>query len=391
MPWKDMCAMEQREEFVEEWLKRESSLSQLCRSYGVSRKTGHKWLRRFREEGREGLEEHSRSTLRHPNATPPAIEERLVAYRRKRPDWGPRKLLDRLQKQEPTITWPAASTAGAILKRHGLVRPRRWRRAPVRHPTFLRPADAPNDVWAADFKGWFRTGDGKRMDPLTVSDCASRYLLLCEGLPPTGIQVKARFERIFQDYGLPRAIRTDNGPPFASAGLCGLSWLSVWWIRLGITPERIRPGHPEENGRHERMHRTLKQATATPPERTWQAQQASFDTFRSIYNDERPHEALAMNTPVEVYRRSDRCFPRTLPQIEYPDDMALRRVRPTGEIKWEGHSIFISEALRGEVVGLQLSDNDTWTVHFGSLTIASLQSTKTHFRLSTAALQVKKV
>jgi hypothetical protein len=233
----------------------------------------------------------------------------------------------------------------------------------------------PNDVWAADFKGWFRTRGGKRIDPLTISDWASRYLICCQALQDTASpQVQMRFESAFREYGLPRAIRTDNGPPFASVGLGGLSRLSVWWIHLGIWPERIRPGHPEENGRHERMHRTLKAATAQPPRQTRVAQQAAFDIFRQEYNEQRPHESLGMKTPGEKYRVSQRPFPAHLPEVEYGPDFEVRRVRSNGQIKWAGEMLYMSDALVGESVGLRKIDNEVWSIHFGPLPLATYHS-----------------
>jgi putative transposase len=266
MPWKETCAMDERLTFIAAHLKREYSVSELCRHFGISRPTAYKWIERYEQCGPEGFLERRRVPKHHPNETPAALQYKLIALRQRHPKWGPRKLLALLKRAEPEVSWPAVSTAGDILKRHGLTQARRYRRST---PSYDRPfyvASRPNDVWAADFKGWFKTGDGHRVDPLTISDWVSRYLLCCRGLErPIFEQVRPQFERAFREYGLPWAIRTDNGPPFASVGLGGLSRLSVWWIRLGIKPERIRPAHPEDNGRHERMHKTLKE----PSRRRW--------------------------------------------------------------------------------------------------------------------------
>ncbi len=374
MPWKETCPMNERMKFIVDYLKEEWSLAALCQYYGISRKTGYKWLTRYQEEGQIGLADHSRAPKRHPNAVPETIKEQLVAFRSKHPHWGPRKLVHRLAQIQPDTHWPAPSTVGTILKRRGLTAPRRRKhRTPPYANPFLKDFQ-PNYVWSADFKGWFRTQDGTRIDPLTISDVASRYLLRCQGLvKPKRASVQGVFTAAFQEFGLPRAIRTDNGPPFASVGLGGLSWLSVWWIRLGIIPERIRPGHPEENGSHERMHRTLKQATAQPPKANPRAQQRAFDQFRTEYNQERPHETLAMQTPSQHYQYSPRPFPERLPEVEYTPDHKLRRVRSNGEIRWQGKKHYLSESLIGQWVGLVEIDDGQWRVDFGPIQLAVYQ------------------
>jgi transposase InsO family protein len=372
MPWKETCAMDERLKFIAAHLKREYSVSELCRHFGISRPTAYKWIERYEQCGPEGFWERRRVPKHHPNETPAALQYKLIALRQRHPKWGPRKLLALLRRAEPEVSWPAVSTAGDILKRHGLTQARRYRRST---PSYDRPfyvASRPNDVWAADFKGWFKTGDGHRVDPLTISDWVSRYLLCCRGLErPIFEQVRPQFERAFREYGLPWAIRTDNGPPFASTGLGGLSRLSVWWIRLGIKPERIRPAHPEDNGRHERMHKTLKESAARPPKATVGAQQEALDQFRQEYNELRPHEALGMQTPAECYQRSDREFPDGLPELDYGPEFKIRRVRSNGQIKWAGEKIFLSENLSGELVGLKPIDNDVWSIHFGPVPLAT--------------------
>lgn len=371
MPWRETCPMEERLKYIGDWLKNGDSVTDLCRIYGISRKTGYKWIERYQTRGLDGLGEMSRATHGHPNQTPALMEEGLVLFRHLHPHWGPRKLVHRLKELRPNEIWPAASTAGAILKRHGLTKPPRRRK---RTPIFagnVREACRPNDVWATDFKGWFRTRDGGRVDPLTITDLASRYLIECRALTSTtGDSVRPWFEAAFREFGLPWVIRSDNGPPFASVGLGGLSRLSVWWIRLGIIPERIRPGHPEENGCHERMHRSLAEATIKPPEKNIVAQQGSFTVFRREFNDERPHESLGMATPARIYRPSERTYPRTLPELEYGNGVEVRRVRSNGEIKWGGGFLYVSEALIGEQVGLRRVDNDRWTIHFGPVPLA---------------------
>lgn len=296
----------------------------------------------------------------------------MLAFRRLKPYWGPRKLRHRLIVTKPETSWPSVSTIGAILKRHGLSKKRPGRRRQT--PPCLTGrsiARHPNDVWTADFKGWFRTQDQIRVDPLTVADLASRYLLACDVMvKPNGELVRQRFECAFRTYGLPLAIRTDNGWPFASHGLGGLSRLSVWWIRLGILPERIRPAHPQENGSHERMHRSLKEQLAKPPLSNPTVQQMASDQFRNEYNTERPHEALAMRTPAEDYRPSSREFPNRLPEVRYGREFIVRHVRGRGEIKWQGTHLYISETLIGECIGLKPVNDGIWAVHFGPIPLA---------------------
>jgi transposase InsO family protein len=281
------------------------TMTELCEIYHIARETGYYWLRRYRQGGLAALEDRNRAPQQHPNQTPEEIEEAVLELRRAHMSWGPRKLKRVLERREPERGWPATSTIGEMLAREGLVIARKKRR---RAPPYTQPfasADAPNRVWCADFKGWFRTGDGERIDPLTITDACSRYLLRCQLVEKADTErVRAIFESAFRECGLPRAIRTDNGAPFASRAVAGLSRLAVWWMKLGIVPERIAAGHPEQNGRHERMHRTLGQETASPPAANRRAQQRAFDRFRREYNEERPHEALALETPSAVYTRS---------------------------------------------------------------------------------------
>jgi transposase InsO family protein len=362
--------------FVIEVDRAEHTMTDLCRIYGVSRETGYVWLRRYREAGLEGLRDLGRAPERHPNQTPEPIEQAVLQLRRAHMKWGPRKLKRVLERQQPRQTWPAASTMGELIAREGLVIARKQRRRVAPYTQPLAAADAPNRVWCADFKGWFRSSDGSRIDPLTISDAHSRYLLRCQAVEKTDTErVQAIFEAGFRQYGMPEAIRSDNGSPFASRALCGLSRLSVWWTKLGIRPERIEAGHPEQNGRHERMHRTLKQETAMPPERNRRAQQRAFDRFREEYNQLRPHEALDMQTPAQVYTPSPREFPARLAAVEYPSVMQVRKVGTKGEINWRGHKhVFLTEVLIGEPVGLLQLDDRFWRVYFLQLPIACFDS-----------------
>lgn len=372
MPWKETRPMEERLKFLSMYLAGEWSLAELCREFGVSRKTGYKWLRRYGGEGIDGLKERSPASHRHPNAVSSEVESLIVKARNRYPRWGPKKLRVLLQRQAQR-QWPAVSTIGAILKRHGLVVPRRRSRKTPPYEQPFSGYDQPNAVWSADLKGWFLTGDGVRCDPLTITDNYSRYLLRCQVVPVTDYPAfQPVFEAAFREYGLPQAIRTDNGPPFATTTVGGLSRLSIWWIRLGITPERIAPGKPYQNGRHERMHRTLKDETASPPKSTWRSQQAAFDRFCREYNQQRPHEGINQQTPGSCYRSSLRPYPLMVPEMTYPDDMAARYVKSQGDISWKNRHIYLSSTLAGELVGLRQVTDRLWDIYFGPLCLAQL-------------------
>lgn len=375
MPWKETRPMEERMEFI---LLMESggwSMTDLCELFGVSRKSGYKWLRRYEQIGLDGLRELSRAPLRHPNAVAEEIEGAIVALRQQRPKRGPKKLLELLRRQEPGRSWPVRSTIAAILKRHGLVRPRRrCRKSPPYEQPFAG-LDRPNAVWSADLKGWFLTGDGRRCDPATLTDNYSRYLLRCQGVRTCSFEsLQPVFVGAFCEYGLPEAIRTDNGPPFATTTVGGLSRLAVWWIRLGIIPERIKAGKPQQNGRHERMHRTLKDEAISPPKANGRKQQAAFDAFRDEFNHERPHEALSQRFPAELYVPSPRPYPLKLPEMVYPDDMQVRWVKAQGDISWKNHHIYLTDTLAGELVGFRQTNNDLWDIFFGPIRLAQLDT-----------------
>jgi transposase InsO family protein len=342
----------------------------LCRQYGISRKTGYQRVARYDAEGRAGMEDRSHARHHQAHAVSASVEREVLRLRGAHPYWGPRKLRAWLQRATPTQVWPAASTIGGLLQRHGLTRARRRRPGNTPAPTALAGALLPNDVWSADFKGWFRTGDGVRCTPFTVTDNASRFLLRCQIVPrPDTAAVQPLMEAAFREYGVPRAICTDNGPPFASTAAGGLSRMAVQWIKLGIRCERIHPGHPEENGRHERMHATLAQETTRPPRATLRAQQRCFDTFRTVFNEQRPHEALGQQPPAAVYYPSPRPFPARLPELEYPAHAVLRPVRHNRAIKWRGHDVFVSQALAGEVIALTEVVDDCWRAAFGPVTL----------------------
>ena len=376
MPWRDTDVTDERLSFIAAWKAQEyGSMKELCEAFGVSRTTGYKFLKRYRQGGLDGLKDRSRAPRRHPNATPERLERQILAARAAHPTWGAPKLKAWLERNFPEDQWPAQSTIGSILKSHGLTRRRRRRH---RTPAYTEPfkgTDRPNAVWCADFKGWFRTGDGVRCEPLTITDAFSRYLITCRALPrQTHDLTRPWFERAFREFGLPDAIRTDNGRPFASTAVAGLSRLSVWWIRLGIRPERIEPGKPQQNGRHERFHLTLKQDTAKPPRGSLRAQQRRFNSFTTEYNEERPHAALHNQTPAEVYHPSFRAFPKRLPEMEYPGDYLVRRVMHTGQIRFGNNRTFLSNSLIGEVVGLKEIDGRYWEIYFGRYYLARIDS-----------------
>ena len=365
MPWKETCAVEQRLEFIHKVLRGGLSKAELCRAFGISRPTGDKWLERFVEHGKDGLKDLPRRPDHHPNQVSDEIVERLLALRREHMTWGPKKLKAFLERRDSQLKCPWPSTIGELLKRHGIAVGRSWRR---RTPPYTQPfagCGEPNRTWCGDFKGQFHTGDGSLCYPLTITDAFSRYLFRCQGMPrPRTTPTQSIFEAAFREYGLPQAIRTDNGAPFASKAVGGLSRLSIWWVKLGIVPERIQPGHPEQNGRHERMHWTLKRETARPPQRSPRSQQQRFDAFRKEYNEQRPHEALDQQTPAEVYQASPRPYPSRLPDPQYGDDAVIRSVRHNGEINWQGQRMYLGQVLAREKVGLEPVCEGYWLVYF---------------------------
>ncbi len=317
--------MDKRMQFIAAVLADELSMSEVCEEFGVSRKTGYKFLRRYQAQGPAGLVDRSRAPQRVPWALSQAQAEAILGLRRAHRSWGPKKLRTILQRHAPAQQWPAHSTIGELLRRHGLTARRQRRPRATPSARLAAPVGA-NDIWGVDFKGWFRTADGARCDPLTATDGFSRYLLCATIVTPPDYQgCRSQFERIFKEYGLPRVIRSDNGAPFASVGAGGLSRLSAWWIKLGITPQRIAPGRPQQNGRHERMHKTLKAETASPPATNLHQQQQRFDRFRQEFNHERPHEALGQTPPAGHYASSPRRYPAKLEDPHYPADFELRR------------------------------------------------------------------
>jgi len=371
MPWKETCAVDERERFVENWLASEASKTELCEIYRISRKTAYKWLGRFRKEGQPGLMDRGRAPHHCPHALNASVKRLLLAARKAHPRWGPRKILAWIAEGEERHDLPAASTVGDLFKREGLVKPRRRRQraTPTKQP--FAACSAPNDVWCVDYKGQFKVGSGELCYPLTLSDGFSRYLLACRGhrrISACGAQDS--LQEAFERFGLPTAMRSDNGQPFGSTGIGGLTRLVVWLIKLGVKPERIEPGQPQQNGRHERMHRTLKAETALPPRSSFRRQQIAFDDFLTEFNEERPHEALGNLTPASVYIPSPKPMPRHVPEVAYPTNYEVRRVKHTGEIKWRNRQLFVSEALRGEDIGLVETDTGLFEMFFGSASLA---------------------
>lgn len=355
----------------------DETMAKLCREFGISRELGYRLVRRYKEEGVDGLRDRSRAPKRQGRRTSPEIEE-LVLKAQKEHGWGARKLRKVLMRDNPELRLPCISTFHEILKRHGLTKPRRKRRAVPMDTSVLRAPTAPNQLWCADFKGQFRLKNGKYCYPLTITDAYSRYILACEAHESTkAIPARAVFQRVFREHGLPLAILTDNGSPFASRALCGLSKLSVSWLRLGIKHQRIDPGHPEQNGRHERMHRTLKAATTRPAGDNILQQQDRFDAFCSKFNKVRPHEALDDETPASFYRNSSRRL-APVQDLAYPLHDLTCRVAPSGNIRLpkcvagQHPKVYVSQALEDECVGLREQDDGRWLVSFANTQLGTL-------------------
>jgi len=379
MPWKETKVFDSRLQFIALYQREMMSISELCREFGISRTTGYKFIDRYQRYGPSGLEDMPRVAYSHPNATDIPVQQQIIDLRSDHPNWGPRKLRAILTRKFPDEHWPATSTIGDILKSHGLVSSRHRRKSTATPSYDLTKPDAPNDVWTADFKGQFRLGSNELCYPLTICDNYSRMLLKCQALPNTSIELsKPVWIATFRNYGLPRVIRTDNGAPFSSIGIGGLSRLSAWWIRLGIIPERIAPGKPQQNGSHENMHRALKQDVTKSVQASFKLQQAANDQFVADYNYLRPHEAIDMQVPGNIYEYSPRPYPLILPQIGYPDNYAVRQVHNKGSIKWRSSLVFVSEILIGEPIGLDQLDDQYWALYYGPVPLAILDDHKKH-------------
>jgi transposase InsO family protein len=365
--------MDQKIKMISSWMSGDYSVTELSRIHNVSRKTIYKWIERYQYDEENGLKDLSSRPLACARATPADMVSEIILLKNRYPDWGARKMLGWLERHQPVKKWPVASTMHDILRRHGLVKSRQKRHhTPPYSEPFLK-AVQPNEVWSADYKGQFRLGCGIYCYPFTLTDNYSRYLLGCHGLAhPAYEPTSYYFEKAFREYGLPNAIRTDNGVPFASTGMRGLSKLSIWFIKLGIIPERIEKGHPEQNGRHERMHRTLKAEATKPSQYSMAAQQLVFDRFQGYFNNDRPHGALGQNTPASVYTASNRKYPDKLSAIEYPHHYQIRHVHRGGGLKWGNKEMYFSSALAGEYVGLTEVDNGIWNIYFSFYPVAIL-------------------
>ncbi|MBM3276346.1 MAG: transposase, partial [Candidatus Sericytochromatia bacterium] len=377
MPWRETAPVEQRDRFIDDDLLGFYTMTELCARYAVSRKTGSKWVDRYDAGGRAALVDRSRAPHTCPHKISGQVAALLVRARRQHPDWGAEKLLQWLEPRHPRLTWPAVSPAGDLLARHGLVK-RRRRRRPLHHPGVGPPTThAPHDLWAADFKGQFRTDDRRYCYPLTVTDQHTRFLIGGEGrLSTRGTGVRPIFDRLFREYGLPRAMRTDNGVPFASTSLHGLTPLNVWGLRLGIQHPRLLPAHPQQNGAHERMHKTLKRGACRPPRATLRAQQRAFDRFRAEYNDERPHQFLGGQTPGSQYRTSPRPYTSAVPPLEYPSHFVVKRVTNAGTIRFKTRLVYLSTALRQHRIGLEEVDDGIWSLFFCDVLLGRIDERK---------------
>ena len=378
MPWEKLTVCEQRLKFIYLYLENEISLSRLCIEFGISRTTGYKLINRYCDFGVDGLKDVSRAPHSHPNEVSEKVKDEIIQFRTNHPYWGAKKLKVNYERTNAGVRWPAASSIGNILRSNGLVSKRKFRNK-ANVTSTLTDSSGANDVWAADFKGQVMLNDNTLCYPFTLSDHASRMILCCRGQKSTSINsVKPIMVATFMENGLPKFIRTDNGLPFASSGYCGLSRLSAWWIRLGITPERITPGKPQQNGRHERMHRVLKEEAMAVKYDNLKEHQKAFDRFVYEYNNERPHEALGMKVPSDLYERSPREYPLIEPKVEYGESMITRYVKTNGTMNWKGNLIFVSEVIASDHVALEQVDEKHLIVYYGHVAIGVLDESKKH-------------
>lgn len=376
MPWKELKPMDLKVMFVAEYLTGKHSLSQLCRDYEISRKTGYKWVERYKAEGPSGLDERSRRRHQQTYVVPLAVKQAIIELRSIGETIpGPKKIQSDLIKRFPGQDPPSKTTIYNILKAADLITPRPLRPRVAVYPKPLRKADVPNQLFSADYKGQYLTGAGVWCYPLTIMDHASRFLLACQSMASTNFkETQETFERVFREYGLPERIRTDNGVPFASTGRGGLSQLSIWWLRLGIIPERIEPGRPDQNGRHERMHRTLKSTLPNPPAVAWESQQKHFDRFIQHYNYERGHEALSQKTPASCYSPSPRAYPEKLPEMGYASHIECYRTDSNGMIYRSGLRIYVGHLLKYQTIGMEMLSDDVWAVIFGPVILGQVDA-----------------
>lgn len=366
MPWKEATKMSERRELIIKWSSGLYKVAELAEEFGVSRPTVYEWIRRHDQGGESALSDRRSVPGSCPHRTPDVIADRIVEAKHKHPFWGPAKLINLLRLDHPEMAWPSASTAGAILDREGLVKHRPHRRRGVVLNAGVLKATKSGEMMTADHKGQFRLGNGRYTFPVTINDPVSRYIYAVKGKKSTAyLEARPVFERVFSEYGVPFFIGSDNGGPFScSQALAGLSQLSVWWIKSGITPVRIHPGCPWENGIHERMHKTLKAETARPPAENEREQQKRFDSFCTEFNTIRPHDGIGGRRPIELLKPCPRPYPRRLLEHDYPGHYETRSVRPTGEIRWKGDFVFLSQTLASERVGLVELADGVWGVYF---------------------------
>lgn len=371
MPW-TRSHVEDRTKFIEAWRTHRFSMRELCHSFQVSRKTAYKFVARYREFGKRGLEDRSRARKSQPMRTSPRIESRVVEAAQHFGCWGPRKIIALLKRRYPSVAWPSKSTAADILARHGLTKPQRKQSSLRPAPRAAwEPPELPNDLWCTDFKGWSRSGLGERLEPFTLGDAVSRFALACTLVRSVELaEVWPIFVKTFREYGLPKRIRADRGPPFFSRGLAKLSRLSIRWLRLGIHPECIDPGKPQQNGMIERFNLTVAIETMSPPQQSFSAQQRELRRFVDRFNHVRPHEALRDRVPADVYTPSPRRFPKELPEFSYPTHMVSRRVQSKGDVRFGQHEFFLGEALAGEQVGFEQISACHWSIRLGPLEVA---------------------
>lgn len=377
MPWTRTDCVQERQRFVEEYDSGVWTMSELCERFGVSRKTGYKLLQRYEEEGEAGLVDRSRAPHSCPHRIDSQVEQAILKLKKRFPRFGARKIRWRLEDHYPQLELPARSTIGDVLQRHGLVKKKR-RRTKWKHPG-AAPVEttAPNQLWTVDFKGQFQTGDGVYCYPLTIVDHYSRYILRCQSLTNVRAKPSMRvFEGLFREVGLPDAIRSDNGVPFASTGIHGLCALNVWWLRLGIVHQRIMPASPQQNGTHERMHKELKDETTRPPAKNRRGQQRLFNNFVHDYNHERPHEALGGKMPASRWTASSRALPDRIAPPQYPGHFLVRRVSNNGAFRLKFKQQFLSNALKGDYVGLEEIDDGIWSIYYYDTLLGRLDERK---------------
>ncbi len=372
MAWKEVKVDQQRKSFIEAYLEEKFTIAELCRQFGISRPTGYKWIERYKEEGFNGLKERSKAPLHQSCSTDPSLIREILNIKFKYDDWGPKKIRGHLIVHQPTVLWPSTTTIGNILDRHGLVLPRKYRkRFPVK-TDLLSHANKSNDVWSVDFKGWWFTKDGHKCEPFTLTDNYSRFLLRCLKLKVNdGDHAWAVLERAFREYGLPNFMRSDNGPPFATSSVGRLSALSIKLIKAGVMPEWIEPGNPQQNGRHERMHGTLKQEGVFP-ELDLVDQLKKLDEYQDYYNFVRPHEALGQVTPGSVYTQSQRTWNGRLMSPEYPNDYKMGWVKSCGKMSWKNREIYIGRVLTGELIGLKENEEGLLVAYFGPIILGTI-------------------